>query len=820
MNKLKKFRYVLLAGDYNVDLLTRSTNRSQLQTVLNLFNLSPSVTKPTRFKTCLDNIFINFSPKLILNKETNIFTGIGDHQHAQLISFHTNSSKTSNKIFTRTYCPTQISSFMSALENADFSNVYNQANVDVQLLHFYHLFLSLFHQHFPYKLISTGNKKQKPWITRGIIVSSARKRSLYNLTLYSVDPSVHQHYKNYSKILQKVVRDAKKNFTLKTLRTAPKNKKIKTVWNVVKTFSKSDKSRSKESFQLKHQSRIVDNPVEVANIFNDFWVNIAPRMGNNPPPQSTSSDPTLPPPQSTSSDPTLPPPQSTSSDPTLPPPQSTSSDPTHPPPQSTSSDPTHPQPQYTSYDPTLPPPQSTTSDSTHPSSQSTSSDPTHPQPQSTSSDPTHPQPQSTSSDPTQPPPRSITSAPTHPPLQYSSPDPTHPPPQSTSSDSNQLLIAPEPSMPHLQNFLQLPPRDRFQFFLEPCTPLEVVKIVKGLQNKTSCGEDSIPMTIIKESISILAEPLSFIFNSSFSTSTFPKLFKSGIAIPIHKKGSRDKVQNFRCINLLNNFGKILEKIVATRLTSFQEHNNLLTNHQFGFRPGRSTSDAVSSFLHQLDLLQSSGKHAVGVFCDLSRAFDCVNHSILIDKLPFYGIPISTFSFPNLSTSTSSSADSSPNVPVSRSNNVFSDTLPVSLGVPQGSVLGPLLFVLYVNDLPLTDTSAHFTLFAGDTTILVGGDNYIQVCARVASVLSNVQRWFGVNQLTLNESKTSYLYFNSKPSTILSPIRGPGFSISPASEVKFLGLTLDEKLKWQTHTQTLKTKLASAVFAIRSVKQLS
>ncbi|KAI5720193.1 hypothetical protein M8J77_003240 [Diaphorina citri] len=159
----------------------------------------------------------------------------------------------------------------------------------------------------------------------------------------------------------------------------------------------------------------------------------------------------------------------------------------------------------------------------------------------------------------------------------------------------------------------------------------------GLENKPSSGEDSIPMTIIKKSIPFLAEPLSYIFNTSFATSTFPKLFKTSIIIPIHKKGAKTDVNNFRPISLLNNFSKVLEKIVALRLSLFLEHLQLFNNQQFGFRSSRSTSDAVSCFLKELDSHLSNKNVAIGIFCDLTRAFDCVDHNILLAKLPFYGV---------------------------------------------------------------------------------------------------------------------------------------------------------------------------------------
>lgn len=158
-----------------------------------------------------------------------------------------------------------------------------------------------------------------------------------------------------------------------------------------------------------------------------------------------------------------------------------------------------------------------------------------------------------------------------------------------------------------------------------------------MPNKTSSGEDSIPMTIVKNVISQIAQPLSFIFNTSINTSTFPFLFKTAIITPVHKKGPLSDVNNFRPISLLNNFSKILEKLVANRLSSHLERHNLLTEEQYGFRARHSTSDAVCNFIQKLDSVLSSGQHAVAVFCDLTKAFDCVDHSLLLTKLPSFGL---------------------------------------------------------------------------------------------------------------------------------------------------------------------------------------
>ncbi|KAI5717104.1 hypothetical protein M8J77_000270 [Diaphorina citri] len=145
-------------------------------------------------------------------------------------------------------------------------------------------------------------------------------------------------------------------------------------------------------------------------------------------------------------------------------------------------------------------------------------------------------------------------------------------------------------------------------------------------------------------------------------------------------------------------------------------------------------------------------------------------------------------------------------------------LQVLAGVPQGSVLGPLLFLLYMNDITSADQSAHITLFADDTTILVSGSNRADVLSKSAEVMSNIQSWFRANKLSLNQAKTSYIYFNSPQSSSLPPIETPNLSLSSATEVGFLGLVVDSKLKWKTHIENLLPKLSTACFAVGSVRR--
>ncbi|KAL1447140.1 hypothetical protein WDU94_013895 [Cyamophila willieti] len=411
--------------------------------------MKPTVNVPTRITptraTCIDNIFINFSPKSILNPVQNLFTGIGDHKHAQVISFPIKDKEKTEKVFMRSYTNNRIISFSQTLADTDFNPIQSySSDVNAQVCLFYNIFLSAFNSHFPLKSISLKNHKRKEWITKGILISTKKKRALFNLTLHSDDPSLHSYYHSYCKILQKTVRAAKRQHAISSINKAPKQKKIKAVWTLIKSYSKSNRKKVLTPYKLKVGDRTVDNSQEVANMFNKYWVNIAQEINPVPPPSLGSSPlPTTPLPSTSSHSRTVshishvfsstrPPPLSS----TTPSPTSSS---TRPPPlSSTTPPPTSPStlpPPFSSS--TRPPPTSSTLpsplSSTTPSPTSSSTRPpplssTRPPPTSS----TRPPPLSSS---TRPLPTS-SSSPRPPPLSSTRPPPTsstRPPPLSSST---------------------------------------------------------------------------------------------------------------------------------------------------------------------------------------------------------------------------------------------------------------------------------------------------------------------------------------------------------------------------------------------------
>lgn len=358
-----------------------------------------------------------------------------------------------------------------------------------------------------------------------------------------------------------------------------------------------------------------------------------------------------------------------------------------------------------------------------------------------------------------------------------------------------------PSIKHHSYYLKkcddvYPNRPAFMF--REFTVEEVFKTINDLSNSSCLDFYGLNSAILKLCSSHICEVLTFLFNQCVAQSIFPDIFKLSKVIPVHKKGPKHQCSNYRPISIIPIVSKVLERLVHKQIVSFLEDNKLFSERQFGFRPNQSTIKAVLSLVNDCyDGLENRNNIVFRSF-DMSKAFDTVDHGVLIDKLLFY---LSNDSAVNFFKSYLTNRQQTVYV-----NGTFSKNLQVMNGVPQGSILGPTLFILYINDLPinLSGLNSHCFIFADD----LGLNIRARSCAEAGSILENktniVQDWCHANKLCLNAEKVQDLTLN------LQKPRGEN------SVLKFLGIFVQSDLKWFSHIDNVSNKLAKGLFMIRSL----
>ena len=342
------------------------------------------------------------------------------------------------------------------------------------------------------------------------------------------------------------------------------------------------------------------------------------------------------------------------------------------------------------------------------------------------------------------------------------------------------------------------------FVYESCSPAEVLLLINQLNPNKASGPNGIHTKILQLISKPISIPLSKLFNISILNGTHPEKLKLANIIPIFKKGSRLKVSNYRPISLLSNLNKIFEKIMFKRISSFIEKYDILFDLQFGFRSKHSTSHALISITEKIRSALDNGNIACGIFIDLQKAFDTVNHDILIKKLYHYGFrgPINNWLRSYLT-------GRKQNVLI---NGFSSSDQPIKHGVPQGSVLGPILFLLYINDLNLCIKHSSTYHFADDTNLLNINNNYKSLQKELNKDLKSLVSWLSANKISLNKEKTEIIFFRKNNDNFPSDVKIKlnGKRLIPSKQIKYLGVYLDEHLSGVAHCEELTKKLNRAI----------
>ena len=291
------------------------------------------------------------------------------------------------------------------------------------------------------------------------------------------------------------------------------------------------------------------------------------------------------------------------------------------------------------------------------------------------------------------------------------------------------------------------------FKLRAVTFSEVRKMLKELKPWKATGIDGIPSRLLKDGADALASPLSAIFNLSIQQNVIPAEWKKAKVTPLHKSGAKDNPQNYRPISVLPVVSKVLERLIHKQLASYFDEHGLLCISQSGFRRKHSTETAVTYFADEILMNMDKGEVTGSVFIDLAKAFDTVDHDILISKLKNYGVCDESLQwFENYFSGRKQ---------LVCIDSQSSEELEITSGVPQGSILGPLLFIVYINDLPRSLKHCSVNMYADDTAIYLGSQTVDTLNIYLNQDLERLAEWLVDNNLVLNVTKTKSLLFTSQ-----------------------------------------------------------
>ena len=348
-------------------------------------------------------------------------------------------------------------------------------------------------------------------------------------------------------------------------------------------------------------------------------------------------------------------------------------------------------------------------------------------------------------------------------------------------------------------------------YLAPVSENEIGQLIKSLKD-TTAGFDDLNSMCLKISSRFLLKPLTHICNLSISQGIFPEQLKIANVIPLYKSDDSMSFNNYRPVSVLCVLSKIFEKILYNRVTAFLEIFKILHDNQYGFRKKSSTHVALLTFIDKVIEAIENDEYAIGVFLDFSKAFDTVDHEILLSKLDHYGIKGCALSW--------FKSYLSRRLQYVTYNGSQSSQQMIKCGVPQGSILCPLLFLIYINDLCIVCKSTEPVLFADDTNLFSSGSNAISLQDGVNNDLAIIAEWLKVNKLSLNIKKTHFMCFSAKNKSRPGiALQIDGEAIAEVNKSKFLGVVIDNKLSWKDHISFVCRKVARGIGVIIKARKV-
>ena len=342
---------------------------------------------------------------------------------------------------------------------------------------------------------------------------------------------------------------------------------------------------------------------------------------------------------------------------------------------------------------------------------------------------------------------------------------------------------------------------------------KVLHSFHAFSSSKAIGVDKIPIKVLKLSIAIIAPSMTKLFNYAIQNGVFPRDWKVAKVIPLHKKGPKNLLDNYRPISILPAISKAFESILYEQLHGYLSNASILSKCQFGFRRYHSTTTALLDSTNQWYSNMDKGLLNIVAFLDLKKAFDTIDHEILIEKLNMYGVKRHS-----LGLLESYITNRSQKCFI---NGTLSHSKPIKCGIPQGSILGPLFFLVYINDLPNCLEYCTPRMFADDTTLTVCGKSTHEISSAMNHDLNNVNDWLMANKLCLNLSKTEYMLIGSRHS-INNLVDNPCISVdgellNRVIVTESLGIHIDQFLSWDFYIEKLTKKISSGIGAISRLK---
>lgn len=352
-------------------------------------------------------------------------------------------------------------------------------------------------------------------------------------------------------------------------------------------------------------------------------------------------------------------------------------------------------------------------------------------------------------------------------------------------------------------------------FLNPIDDCDINKLIMSLSNSNSEGYDGVCTKVIKACSKEICHVLAFLINLSLVSGTFPDRLKFSLIKPLYKRDEKSILNNYRPIALIPILSKVYEKVIQTQIISFFDKYHVLKQNQYGFQKGKSTAHAIFDMVHETLTCLNENSYTTALFFDMSKAFDYVSHNLLLDKLENCGIRGNALSWIKTYLRNRKQA-----VEISKPDfkNVIqkyqSDPRENKYGVPQGSVLGPLLFLIYINNIPSV-IKHKCILFADDISVIVKTDSKLTLEDHIKEINNTVKTiivWLQNNNLLINLDKTYFINFNNILYQSMN-INFDGQKLKGTNMTKFLGVWIDEKLNWKNQVENVCKKINRFSYAL-------